>query len=186
MWWKNFCTTEINEIQKWFTIEKIISYRIWHRPRFVAKITIGANGLSKARCKYVKHSMSNIWTSSMNSTPGTSSATPWSIYLLTTLLISRRSLSNHANFHFKLINNIKKALRSFLPVISVFFGLINEPIIERISCPPCGRALATSKSCNVTSCTTSFFLCTSPFGNGTYSSVSKSYSVAYVSHRPCL
>jgi hypothetical protein len=32
-------------------------------------------------------------TSSMNSTPGTSSATPWSMYLLTTRLISVRSFS---------------------------------------------------------------------------------------------
>ena len=30
---------------------------------------------------YVKHSMSSMWTSSTKSTPGTSSATPWSMYL---------------------------------------------------------------------------------------------------------
>ena len=47
-----------------------------------------------------------------------------------------------------------------------------------------GRALATSRSCSVTSCITSFFLCTSPFGSGTYSSASRSNSVAYVSDRP--
>ena len=41
----------------------------------------------------LKHSISNMWTSSMNRTPGTNSATPWSMYLFTTLLISRRSLS---------------------------------------------------------------------------------------------
>ena len=50
----------------------------------------------------------------MNSTPGTSSATPWSIYLLTTLLISPRSFS----------------------VISVFRGFINCPIMLMTSCPP--------------------------------------------------
>ena len=44
-----------------------------------------------------------VQTSSMNKTPGTSSAIPWSMYLFTTLLISVRSLS----------------------VISVFLGLIN-------------------------------------------------------------
>lgn len=49
-----------------------------------------------------------------------------------------------------------------------------------------GRALATSKSCRVTSWIISFFLCTSPFGKGTYSSASRSNSVAYVSHLPCL
>ena len=32
--------------------------------------------------------MSSMWTSSMNNTPGTSSATPWSMYFSTTLLIS--------------------------------------------------------------------------------------------------
>lgn len=69
------------------------SYLILQRPRLVAKITIGAMEDSKALCKYVKHSMSSIWTSSMNKTPGTSSAMPWSIYLFTTLLISFRSLS---------------------------------------------------------------------------------------------
>lgn len=72
------------------------------------------------------------------------------------------------------------------PVISVFLGFISEPIIDMISCPPWGRALATSRSCNVTSCTISFFLCTSPLGKGTYSSASKSNSVAYVSDLPCL
>lgn len=57
-----------------------------------------------------------------------------------------------------------------LPVISVFFGLISILMIDSTSWPPCGRALATSKSCRVTSCTISFFLCTSPLGKGTYSS----------------
>ena len=109
--------------------------------------------------------------------------------------------------------------RSF-SVISVFFGFIIWPIIDARSCPPCGRALARSRSWSVTSCTTSFFLCTSPghsnkrgqhydklgrattttravgtttrsaeqrraasqrgppLGRGTYSSASRSYSVA--------
>ncbi len=47
-------------------------------------------------------------------TPGTSSATPWSMYLFTTLLISVLSFS----------------------VISVFFGFISCPIILKTSCPP--------------------------------------------------
>ncbi len=55
-----------------------------------------------------------------------------------------------------------------------------------ISWPPCGRALAMSRSCNVTSWTISFFLCTSPFGMGTYSSASRSNSVAYASDLPTL
>lgn len=41
-----------------------------------------------------------------------------------------------------------------------------------------GLALATSKSCKVTSWMISFFLCTSPLGKGTYSSASRSNSVA--------
>lgn len=101
-------------------------------------------------------------TSSINKTPGTNSATPWSMYLLTTLLISPRSLS----------------------VISVIFGFISWPIIDMMSCPPWGRAFATSRSCSVTSCTISFFLCTSPLGIGTYSSASRSNSVACASDRP--
>ncbi len=118
-----------------------------------------------------------------------------------------------------------------LSVISVLRGFIICPIIERMSCPPCGRAFAASKSCSVTSyqhtakllqykdlpvtmmksqlslnsssawpthsglCilrtkikrttwTISFFLWTSPFGRGTYSSASKSNSVAKASLRP--
>lgn len=49
-----------------------------------------------------------------------------------------------------------------------------------------GLAFATSRSCSVTSWTISFFLCTSPLGSGTYSSASRSNSVAKVSQRPCL
>jgi len=70
-----------------------VYYLITQRPRLVAKMTMGAMALSKARWRYVKVSISNMWTSSMNKTPGTNSAIPWSMYLLTTLLISFRSLS---------------------------------------------------------------------------------------------
>jgi len=98
----------------------------------------------------------------MNRTPGTSSATPVSMYRFTTLLISARSFS----------------------VISVFFDFIMAPMTLMMSWPPCGLALAESRSCSVTSCTISFFLCTSPLGSGTYSSASRSNSVAYASHRP--
>ena len=78
-------------------------------------------------------------------------------------------------------------------------------MLDIISCPPCvhlvsitastsknhvphtcGLEFATSRSCSVTSCTISFFLCTSPFGIGTYSSASRSNSVAYASLRPTL
>lgn len=38
----------------------------------------------------------------------------------------------------------------------------------------CGRALATSRSWSVTSCTISFFLCTSPLGSGTYLPIAES------------
>ena len=50
----------------------------------------------------------------------------------------------------------------------------------------CGLAFAVSKSWSVTSWMTSFFLWTSPFGRGTYSSASKSNSVAKESDLPCL
>lgn len=52
--------------------------------------------------------------------------------------------------------------RSF-SVISVFLGLSICPITETISCPPWGFAFAASRSCNVMSWTTSFFLWTSPY-----------------------
>mmetsp|Transcript_13505 Transcript_13505/g.31777 ORF Transcript_13505/g.31777 Transcript_13505/m.31777 type:complete len:238 (+) Transcript_13505:124-837(+) len=138
--------------------------RIVHIPLFVAKMTIGLKVDSKARLRYVKHSMSSMWTSSMKSTPGTSSAMPWSMYLFTTLLISSRNFS----------------------VISVFLLFMKEPIMLAMSWPFCGLALAVSRSCSVTSCTTSFFLWTSPLGTGTYSSASKSNSEAYWSLLPTL
>ena len=45
----------------------------------MAKITTGAVSLSNALFKNEKHSISNIWTSSINSTPGTISALPSSL-----------------------------------------------------------------------------------------------------------
>jgi hypothetical protein len=92
----------------------------------------------------------------MNRTPGINSAIPCSIYELTTLLISALNLS----------------------VTSVLRPFTSCPMTLMMSCPPCGRAFAMSRSWRVTSCTISFFLCTSPFGRGTYSSASRSYSVA--------
>ena len=53
-----------------------------------------------------------------------------------------------------------------------------QPLLDYVFLITCGLALATSRSCNVTSCTTSFFLWTSPLGSGTYSSASRSNSVA--------
>ena len=61
--------------------------------RCVAKMMFGLRVDSRARFRYVKHSMSCMWTLSINSTPGTSSAMPWSMYRFTTLLISRRSFT---------------------------------------------------------------------------------------------
>lgn len=55
-----------------------------HSPLFVAKTTIGERLDSRALLRNVKHSMSSMCTSSMKSTPGMSSATPCSMYLLTT------------------------------------------------------------------------------------------------------
>ena len=70
------------------------------------------------------------------------------------------------------------------PVISVFLGFISWFMMDMASCPPCGFALAVSRSCSVTSWMTSRRLCTSPFGIGTYSSASRSNSVANVSDLP--
>jgi hypothetical protein len=98
----------------------------------------------------------------MNSTPGTSSAIPSSIYLLTTydhtkekapipIGISKfdpnlkNKMLHNENFETLLIS-----WRSF-SVISVFRGLIIWPIRDKISWPPCGWAFAASRSCSVTS-----------------------------------
>jgi hypothetical protein len=130
--------------------------RIVQIPLLVANTTIGARVDYRALLRNVKHSISSMCTSSIKSTPGTNSATPWSIYLFTTLLIYPRNFS----------------------VTSVFLGFITWPMRLIKSLPPCGRALAISKSCRVTSCTISFFLWTSPLGRGTYYSASRSNSLA--------
>lgn len=73
-------------------------------PLFVATTSIGDMSFSKALFKNEKHSMSNICTSSMNSTPGTMSALPSSrhsatlesICSLTSCLISPVSPANNA------------------------------------------------------------------------------------------
>lgn len=49
---------------------------IYECPLFVAKITIGANVDSNALFKNVNASISSIWHSSINNTPGTNSAIP--------------------------------------------------------------------------------------------------------------
>lgn len=49
---------------------------IVHIPLLVANITIGAKVDSKALFKNVNDSISNMWTSSINNTPGTNSAIP--------------------------------------------------------------------------------------------------------------
>lgn len=83
--WKN--------LWNFLNFEKYGAYLIVHLPLLVAKMTMGAMVDSSPLCRYVKHSMSSMCTSSIKSTPGTSSAIPWSMYLFTTLLISFRSLS---------------------------------------------------------------------------------------------
>lgn len=45
-------------------------------PLLVARMTMGLSLLSRALLRKVKHSMSSIYTSSINSTPGTNSAIP--------------------------------------------------------------------------------------------------------------
>ena len=56
-------------------------------PLLVAKITTGAASLSSALLRKEKHSISNICTSSMKSTPGTIYAFPYSLHSDTFLSI---------------------------------------------------------------------------------------------------
>jgi hypothetical protein len=90
----------------------------------------------------------------MNNTPGTSSAIPSSIYLLTTyhhtieipLSLSKldQILKEYA-FKGKDFKTLLISWRSF-SVISVFRGFIIWPIRDKISWPPCGWAFAASRS----------------------------------------
>lgn len=61
------------------SINLILTNLIKQFPLLEANTTMGAMVLSSARWRYVKHSMSSMCTSSTNNTPGTSSATPWSM-----------------------------------------------------------------------------------------------------------
>ena len=74
-----------------------------HIPRLVTKMTMGAIAASRAFCKYVKHSMASMCTSSIKRTPGTSSAMPWLMYR-TALAFNRPAVGFRvnnvaANFH---------------------------------------------------------------------------------------
>ena len=102
------------------------TYLIVHLPRLVAKMTMGAMVDSRARCRYVKHSMSSMCTSSMNSTPGTSSAMPWSMYLLTTLLISLRNLSTQPQAHRPPQSLNQTNCNSGVDVILSCFAILNS------------------------------------------------------------
>ncbi len=107
-------------------------------PRLVAMIKIGAISLSKARFKNEKHSISNIWTSSINKTPGTISAFPSSRHSATLSLICSRTSD-----------------------------LISPVSPENNARKPWERLFITSISCNVTVWTTSLRFCNSPSGHWT-------------------
>jgi len=104
-------------------------------PLLVAKITTGAASLSKALFKNEKHSISNIWTSSMNKTPGTISALPYSLHSET-----------------------------FLSICYLTSCVISPVAPENNAKNPCDLELITSISCKVTVWTTSFLFSIYPSG----------------------
>ncbi len=104
-------------------------------PLFVAKITTGAASLSKALFKKEKHSISSIWTSSINNTPGTISALPY---------------SRHSE--------------TFLSICSLTSWVISPVAPENNAKNPCDLELITSISCNVTVWTTYFLFSIYPSG----------------------
>mmetsp|Transcript_63497 Transcript_63497/g.104887 ORF Transcript_63497/g.104887 Transcript_63497/m.104887 type:complete len:241 (+) Transcript_63497:923-1645(+) len=107
-------------------------------PLLLAMIMTGDVGCSRARFKKEKHSMSNICTSSMKSTPGITSALP---------------SSRHSN--------------TLLSICSRTSCLISPVSPANNAKNPCARELMTSISCNVTVCTTSLRFCSSPSGHCT-------------------
>lgn len=107
-------------------------------PLFVAKMTTGAASLSKALFKNEKHSISNIWTSSIKSTPGTISALPYSLHYET-----------------------------FLSICSLTSWVISPVAPENNAKNPWDLELITSISCKVTVCTTSFLFSIYPSGQFT-------------------
>mmetsp|Transcript_67398 Transcript_67398/g.158967 ORF Transcript_67398/g.158967 Transcript_67398/m.158967 type:complete len:227 (-) Transcript_67398:343-1023(-) len=128
-------------------------------PRFVASTSTGDIGDSSARFRNEKHSMSNMWTSSMKRTPGTISALPSSRHSATLWSICSRISA--------LISPVSPAKRAR---------------------KPCARELITSISCSETTCTISLRFCSSPSGHCTsfVEAPMASYSRARVNERPNL
>lgn len=107
-------------------------------PLFDAIMTIGAISSSRARFRNEKHSISSMWTSSMNRTPGMMSALPSSRHSATFVLIWSRT--------------------------SCFISPVSP---ENKARKPCVLLLMTSTSWRVTVCTTSLRFCNSPSGHWT-------------------
>jgi hypothetical protein len=137
MWTLLICSTnsKMNSILSFWSFSNLFYLVI---PLFVAIINIGAISLSNARFKNEKHSISNIWTSSINKTPGTISAFPSSRHSATLSFICSRTSD-----------------------------LISPVSPENNARKPWERLLITSISCNVTVWTTSLRFCNSPSGHWT-------------------
>ena len=110
--------------------------RILAMPLFVAVISTGERSLSRARLSHEKHSISNMWTSSTKSTPGTMVARP----------SSRHSAT-------------------LASICSLTSGLISPVSPAKSAKKPWARELITSISWSDTVWTTSFRFCSSPSGH---------------------
>ena len=139
-------------------------------------MSTGAISLSRALLRNEKHSMSSIWTSSINNTPGTISALPSSLHSATFPFICSLTSDLISPVSPKMSNHIISSLYVRLCQKTVTFHARHKDVIystviisipEKRARKPCVLEFITSISCSVTVCTTSFLFCNSPSGHCT-------------------
>lgn len=136
-------------------------------PLLVAMMRTGDRSLSRARFKKEKHSMSSIWTSSINNT--------WNHKWGSLMVHSHRQREykhahSHAGEHTPgMISALPSSLHShtLALICSRTSDLISPVSPENRARKPCVRLLMTSISWRDTVWTTSFLFCSSPSGHCT-------------------
>lgn len=147
--------------------EKCQQYRVI--PLLVAIIRTGDKSLSRARFRKEKHSMSSIWTSSINKT--------WNHKQRNLAMYNhRQNKYKHTHTHTHIVE-LTPGMISALPsslhshtlalICSRTSDLISPVSPEKRARKPCVRLLMTSISCRDTVWTTSFLFCSSPSGHCT-------------------
>ena len=149
---------------------KWVRYRVI--PLLVAMISTGAMSPSRARLRNEKHSISNMWTSSMNRTCRPETDNSFSQNTHMTYPRNYLSLSffpPFTDFSIDLISYLGLDLPSVSYMVNrqILYRQIMTGSPENNARNPWERLLMTSISCRLTVCTTSLRFCSSPSGHWT-------------------